>query len=274
MSCQYEWCAAPQLWEHTRDEHMRTHHHNYYCGHIKRYYPVEYKDDDSVLLKCVCACTVDRYATWPSREHAEEHEEKIRQRGGEGDEQHRAHMASVRAPIPAQVIFAEDYEAENSPLPERMRRRRKIEARRDAIPNDDDDLYAAPLPPRQAAAVEDFHFSDYEDDGDAIVQPRLVPITPQRKLPYASPAHCSDEDEVYTTPLGTRRQIRCRVAAKMPSARREPILGTRENPWDRCTPVAKVKTEHFTPEVCFNSTPAFLRDLAVPETPPPKYGSW
>ncbi|KAA8912623.1 hypothetical protein FN846DRAFT_903366 [Sphaerosporella brunnea] len=100
---------------------------------------------------------------------------------------------------------------------------------------------------------------------------KLGPKTPIRKRPYESPkprhtgGHYSDEDEVHTTPQGTRRQTRRRVALKMPTPRREPMLGTRENPWDLCTPPAKVKVEPLTPQFAFNSTPVIATGCASPD---------
>ncbi|KAA8914716.1 hypothetical protein FN846DRAFT_885721 [Sphaerosporella brunnea] len=222
-----------------------------------RYYPVDYIDDGKALLKCPYtprgpACNMPR----PTGEV-------------------RAPLAALvprPQPLPARLpvatpkarsikpprrkvaarrcdIFAEDDEPERSSLPPPTRSRRKVEPRRDVVPDvDDDDLDAAPLPPRPhplrpPPATEDFHFSDYEDPQDPPMPRRrhkLGPKTPIRKRPYESPkprhkgGHYSDEDGVYTTPQGTRRQIRRRVAPKMPTPRREPVLGTRENPWDLC----------------------------------------
>ncbi|KAA8912572.1 hypothetical protein FN846DRAFT_994079 [Sphaerosporella brunnea] len=49
----------------------------------------------------------------------------------------------------------------------------------------------------------------------------------------------------------------------MPTPRREPILGTREDPWGLCTPPAKVKEESLTPQHAFNGDPAYLRTTLV-----------
>ncbi|KAA8912194.1 hypothetical protein FN846DRAFT_887316 [Sphaerosporella brunnea] len=267
MPCDYHWCPAPKYAAGQKNKHMgsvvtpsltQDHHHNYHCALTKRYYPVVYNDDGKAEIQCPCLCTVDIHKSWTGLGHAKLHQEKVRKGGRESNAQHQAHMNSrharvVAVPRPEPVSPRlpvlpddDDDDPDNSAPPPPPRRRRQVKARPDPVASSDDERYYAP--------------------------PARPPKTPIRQRPHESPkpphmgGHYSDEDELYTTPHGTRRQIRRRVA---------PEIGTRDNPWDLSTPVAKVKAEPLTPkELALNRTPAYLRNIGISDTPPPMYGSW
>ncbi|KAA8913991.1 hypothetical protein FN846DRAFT_902443 [Sphaerosporella brunnea] len=240
MLCDYHWCPAPKQPEGQKNKHM--------LSVVTPSLTQDFADGINSIIITTTArirgatTLVNIHKSWTGLLHAKIHQEKVRKGGRESDAQHQTHMNSRHARVVAVL------------RPEPVSSRLPVLSEED---DDDPDNSGPPPPPRRRHQILCAACSPTQD-------PDPPEATYILEISHMG-GHCSDEDELYTTPHGTRRQIRRRVA---------PEIGTRKNPWDLSTPVANVKAEPLTPkELPLNRTPAYLRNIGIADTPPPIFPS-